>query len=201
MIYANPGAQGSVVSFKERYGNFISGEFVAPVKGQYFTNISPVTGGAVCEIPRSTVDDIEKALDAAHAAKAAWDKTSVQARGNILLQIADRIEQNLEKLAVTETWDNGKAVRETLNADIPLAADHFRYFAGCIRAQEGTLRVDMFGATVGHSSTPASAGPDGVLRRGSQGEFNRSITTRLASISALPRAANWLPTGLMVNSG
>lgn len=139
MIYANPGAQGSVVSFKERYGNFINGEFVAPVKGQYFTNLSPVTGGVICEIPRSTGEDIEKALDAAHAAKVAWGKTSVQARGNILLQIADRIEQNLEKLAVTETWDNGKAVRETLNADIPLAADHFRYFAGCIRAQEGTL--------------------------------------------------------------
>ncbi|WP_022962781.1 acetaldehyde dehydrogenase ExaC [Halopseudomonas pelagia] len=139
MIYSNPGAQGSVVSFKERYGNFINGEFVAPVKGQYFTNVSPVTGGPICEIPRSTSDDIEKALDAAHAAKAAWGKTSVQARGNILLQIADRIEQNLEKLAVSETWDNGKAVRETLNADIPLAADHFRYFAGCIRAQEGSL--------------------------------------------------------------
>ena len=139
MIYANPGAQGSVVSFKERYGNFINGEFVAPVKGQYFTNLSPVTGGAICEIPRSTAEDIDKALDAAHAAKAAWGKTSVQARGNILLQIADRIEKNLEKLAVTESWDNGKAVRETLNADIPLAADHFRYFAGCIRAQEGTL--------------------------------------------------------------
>ncbi|PCD01140.1 aldehyde dehydrogenase family protein [Halopseudomonas pelagia] len=145
MIYANPGAEGSVVSFKERYGNFINGEFVAPVKGQYFSNISPVTGDAVCEIPRSGAEDIEKALDAAHAARAAWGKTSVQERGNILLQIADRIEQNLEKLAVTETWDNGKAVRETLNADIPLAADHFRYFAGCIRAQEGTLaEIDEF---------------------------------------------------------
>jgi acyl-CoA reductase-like NAD-dependent aldehyde dehydrogenase len=139
MIYANPGAEGAVVSFKERYGNYINGEFVAPAKGQYFTNLSPVTGGPICEIPRSTAEDIERALDAAHAAKTAWGKTSVQARGNILLQIADRIEQNLEKLAVTETWDNGKAVRETLNADIPLAADHFRYFAGCIRAQEGTL--------------------------------------------------------------
>jgi len=138
MIYANPGAPGSVVSFKGRYGNYINGEFVAPVKGQYFTNTTPVTGEAVCEIPRSTVEDINLALDAAHAAKTAWGKTSVQARANVLLKIADRIEQNLELLAVTETWDNGKAVRETLNADIPLAADHFRYFAGCIRAQEGT---------------------------------------------------------------
>ena len=122
MIYAQPGAEGSVVSFKSRYGNYINGEFVAPVKGQYFTNLTPVTGNAVCEIPRSTAEDIDKALDAAHAAKDAWGKTSVQARSNILLKIADRIEQNLEMLAVTETWDNGKAVRETLNADIPLAA-------------------------------------------------------------------------------
>ena len=138
MIYAQPGAEGSVVSFKSRYGNHINGEFVAPVKGQYFTNLTPVTGNAVCEIPRSTAEDIDKALDAAHAAKDAWGKTSVQARSNILLKIADRIEQNLELLAVTETWDNGKAVRETLNADIPLAVDHFRYFAGSIRAQEGS---------------------------------------------------------------
>ncbi len=138
MIYAQPGSEGAVVAFKQRYGNFINGEFVAPAKGQYFTNLSPVTGGEICEIPRSTAEDIEMALDAAHGARAAWGKTSVQARAHILLQIADRIEQNLEMLAVAETWDNGKAVRETLNADIPLAADHFRYFAGCIRAQEGT---------------------------------------------------------------
>src|SRR5690554_780602 len=138
MIYANPGAAGSLITFKNRYGNFINGEFVAPVKGQYFTNTTPVTGEAICEIPRSTAEDIELALDAAHAAKAAWGKTAVQERAHILLKIADRIEQNLELLAVAETWDNGKAVRETLNADIPLAADHFRYFAGCIRAQEGS---------------------------------------------------------------
>src|SRR5690554_1490451 len=138
MIYANPGAAGSLVTFKNRYGNFINGEFVAPVKGQYFTNTTPVTGEAICEIPRSSAEDIDLALDAAHAAKDAWGKTSVQERSHILLKIADRIEQNLEMLAVAETWDNGKAVRETLNADIPLAADHFRYFAGCIRAQEGS---------------------------------------------------------------
>src|SRR5690554_6658404 len=137
MIYANPGAAGSLITFKNRYGNFINGEFVAPVKGQYFTNTTPVTGEAICEIPRSSTEDIDLALDAAHAAKDTWGKTSVQERSHILLKIADRIEQNLEMLAVAETWDNGKAVRETLNADIPLAADHFRYFAGCIRAQEG----------------------------------------------------------------
>jgi acyl-CoA reductase-like NAD-dependent aldehyde dehydrogenase len=138
MRYAHPGSEGAVVSFKSRYGNYINGEFVEPVNGQYFTNLSPVNGQPIAEFPRSDAADIEKALDAAHAAADAWGKTSVQARSLILLQIADRIEQNLEMLAITETWDNGKAVRETLNADIPLAADHFRYFAGCIRAQEGT---------------------------------------------------------------
>ena len=138
MRYAHPGSEGAVVSFKSRYGNFINGEFVEPVNGQYFTNLSPVNGQPIAEFPRSDAADIDKALDAAHAAADAWGKTSVQARSLVLLQIADRIEQNLEMLAITETWDNGKAVRETLNADIPLAADHFRYFAGCIRAQEGT---------------------------------------------------------------
>ncbi|WP_437270357.1 acetaldehyde dehydrogenase ExaC [Stutzerimonas balearica] len=138
MRYAHPGTEGAKVNFKSRYGNFINGQFVEPVGGQYFTNLSPVNGQPIAEFPRSDAADIEKALDAAHAAAEAWGKTSVQARSLILLQIADRIEQNLELLAITETWDNGKAVRETLNADIPLAADHFRYFAGCIRAQEGT---------------------------------------------------------------
>ena len=138
MIYAQPGTPGAIVSFKPRYGNYIGGEFVAPVNGQYFTNTSPVTGEVIAEFPRSDAADIERALDAAHAAADAWGRTSVQDRANLLLKIADRIEQNLELLAVTETWDNGKAVRETLNADVPLAADHFRYFAGCIRAQEGS---------------------------------------------------------------
>jgi aldehyde dehydrogenase len=139
MIYAKPGTEGSVVSFDARYENFIGGKWVAPVKGQYFDNITPVTGEVICEIPESTAEDIDLALDAAHAAKDAWGRASVAERSNILLKIADRIEQNLEMLAVAETWDNGKAVRETLNADVPLAADHFRYFAGCIRAQEGTM--------------------------------------------------------------
>ena len=139
MIYAQPGTEGSVVSFKPRYGNFIGGEWVAPVKGEYFQNVSPVTGQPFCEIPRSTAEDIELALDAAHKAKAAWGKTSVTERSNILLKIADRLEANLEALAVAETWDNGKAVRETLAADVPLCVDHFRYYAGCIRAQEGSI--------------------------------------------------------------
>ncbi|WP_404463843.1 aldehyde dehydrogenase [Vreelandella aquamarina] len=149
MIYANPGEAGSVVSFEKRYGNYIGGEFVPPVKGQYFDNISPVNGKVFCEIPRSSAEDIEKALDAAHKAAPAWGKTSVQERSNILLKIADRIEQNLEMLAVAETWDNGKAVRETINADIPLAVDHFRYFAGCLRSQEGTA-ADIDANTVSY---------------------------------------------------
>ena len=139
MIYAAPNQTDSKVDFKARYGNFIGGEWIAPVQGQYFDNLSPVNGQNFCEIPRSTAEDIELALDAAHQAKDAWGKKSVTERSNILLKIADRMEANLEKLAVAETWDNGKAVRETLTADVPLAIDHFRYFAGCIRAQEGSI--------------------------------------------------------------
>ncbi|KGJ99068.1 acetaldehyde dehydrogenase ExaC [Thalassotalea sp. ND16A] len=139
MIYATPGQDGSVITFKEQYQNFIGGQWLAPVNGQYFENISPVNGKPFCQIPRSDDQDIELALDAAHKAKAAWGTTSVTARSNLLLKIADKIEQHLEYLAVAETWDNGKAVRETLAADIPLAVDHFRYFAGCLRAQEGSV--------------------------------------------------------------
>lgn len=138
VVYTNPNQPGSKVSFKSRYGNYINGEFVEPVKGMYFENISPVNGKPFCEIPRSTAEDIEKALDAAHAAKAAWGATSPAQRANILNKIADRMEVNLEMLAVAETWENGKPVRETLAADLPLAIDHFRYFAGVIRAQEGS---------------------------------------------------------------
>jgi len=143
MIYANPNTTGAIVNFKEKYDNFIGGEWVAPVKGQYFENKTPVTGEVFTKAARSTVEDIELALDAAHAAKSSWGKTSTTERAIILNKIADRLEENLEYLAVAETWDNGKAVRETLNADIPLAIDHFRYFAGVIRAQEGhTTQLD-----------------------------------------------------------
>ncbi|MGG3448449.1 aldehyde dehydrogenase [Domibacillus aminovorans] len=139
MIYANPGQEGSKVTFKKKYGNYINGQWTEPVGGQYFENVTPVTGEVFCEVARSQAEDIELALDAAHAAKDAWGKTSPAHRANILNKIADRMEENLETLAVAETWDNGKAVRETLNADLPLAIDHFRYFAGAIRAQEGSL--------------------------------------------------------------
>lgn len=139
MVYAFPNTEGSLVTFKEKYDNYINGKWTAPVKGQYFDNVTPVTGKNFTQIARSTSEDIELALDAAHAAKDAWGKTSVAERAVILNKIADRMEENLEMLAVAETWDNGKAVRETLNADLPLAIDHFRYFAGAIRAQEGSL--------------------------------------------------------------
>ena len=139
MRYIDPNQPGSKVQFKSQYENFIGGQWVAPVKGEYFENISPVDGKVFTKIPRSSVEDIELALDAAHKAKAQWNKASPTTRSNLLLKIADRLETNLEMLAVAETWDNGKPVRETLAADIPLAIDHFRYFAGCIRAQEGGI--------------------------------------------------------------
>lgn len=139
MIYSKPGSSDSLMTFKSRYENFINGEWVKPVKGNYFVNTTPVTGEDICEVPRSSEEDLELALDAAHNAKASWAKTSTTERANILNKIADRIEQNLEMLAVAETWDNGKAVRETLAADLPLTVDHFRYFAGCIRSQEGGI--------------------------------------------------------------
>jgi aldehyde dehydrogenase len=139
MRYADPGTPGSKITFKKRYENFIGGKWVAPAKGQYFENISPVTGKPFCEVARSDAQDIDRALDAAHAAKDAWGKTSYATRAVILNKIADRMEANLAMLSVAETWDNGKPVRESVNVDIPLAIDHFRYFAGAIRAQEGSV--------------------------------------------------------------
>ncbi|WAC73686.1 aldehyde dehydrogenase [Roseateles sp. SL47] len=139
MIYAQPQQAGAPVQFKKRYDNFIGGRWVAPVEGQYFDVITPITGKVYTQAPRSGAADIELALDAAHAAAAKWGATPAAERANVLLRIADRIEQNLETLAYAETVDNGKPMRETLNADVPLAVDHFRYFAGCLRAQEGAL--------------------------------------------------------------
>jgi aldehyde dehydrogenase len=138
-VYAAPGTEGSIVTFRDRYDHYIGGDWVAPAEGQYLDNVTPVTGEVFCQVGRGTAADVEKALDAAHAAAPAWGKTSPAERALILHRIADRMEENLEKIAVADTWDNGKAVRETLAADIPLAIDHFRYFAGAIRAQEGRL--------------------------------------------------------------
>jgi aldehyde dehydrogenase len=130
---------GMPLKLKTRYGNFVAGEWMEPLSKAYFENTTPITGKVLCEIPRSNAADIDRALDAAHAARREWGKTSVATRANILNKIADRIEQNLEYLATVETWDNGKPIRETMAADMPLAIDHFRYFAGVIRAQEGGI--------------------------------------------------------------
>jgi aldehyde dehydrogenase len=139
MQYALPGQTGTPVDFKQRYDNFIGGKFVPPMRGQYFDNVTPITGKPFCQAARSTEEDISLALDAAHAAADKWGRTSANDRANVLLKIADRMEANLEKLAYAEAVDNGKPIRETLAADIPLAIDHFRYFAACVRAQEGSL--------------------------------------------------------------
>jgi aldehyde dehydrogenase len=137
-VYQAPGEAGSPVELKPRYQNFIGGHWVAPVQGQYMKDLSPANARQFTEVPRSTKEDVELALDAAHAAKDAWGETSLTERARILNRIADAIEEHTEMLAVAETWDNGKPVRETLAADIPLAADHFRYFAGETRALTGT---------------------------------------------------------------
>ena len=128
-----------VSPFAKSYDNFIGGKWVAPTAGRYFDNVSPITGKPVCQVARSDADDIELALDAAHAAKDAWGRMAPAERSLILYRVADVMEQNLNLLATAETWDNGKPIRETLAADIPLAIDHFRYFAGCVRAQEGSI--------------------------------------------------------------
>ena len=125
--------------FQSRYGNYIGGKFVDPVAGRYFENTSPITGQVVCEVARSDAQDVDHALDAAHAAKDSWGRTSPAERAGILNKMADRMEDNLDLIALAETWDNGKPIRETMAADIPLAIDHLRYFAGCIRAQEGGI--------------------------------------------------------------
>ena len=137
--YAAPGTEGAIMSYQSRYDHWIGGEFVAPALGRYFENPSPVDGRPFTEVARGTAEDVERALDAAHAAAPAWGRTSPTERSNVLLRIADRMESHLEELAVAESWENGKPVRETLAADIPLAVDHFRYFAGALRGQEGAL--------------------------------------------------------------
>ena len=139
MLYAAPGTAGAKINFKPHYDNFIGGKWVAPVKGEYFDVITPISGKSYTRAARSSAADIELALDAAHAAADKWGRTSPTDRSNLLLKIADRLEANLELLAYAETVDNGKPIRETLAADIPLTVDHFRYFAGCVRAQEGGL--------------------------------------------------------------
>jgi aldehyde dehydrogenase len=139
MLFPQPGGEDSPITIKNRYDNFIGGRWVPPVSGLYFENPSPVNGKAFCEVARGTAADIDLALDAAHAVKDAWGRTSAAERSGILMQIAQRIEDKLEEIAVVDAWENGKPVRETLAADIPLAVDHFRYFGGVIRAEEGSI--------------------------------------------------------------
>jgi aldehyde dehydrogenase len=127
------------IPIRERYDNWIGGEYVAPARGQYFTNVTPITGQPLCEIARSTHEDVDRALDAAHAAAKSWNHTTAAYRSNLLNKIADRLEQNLDAIALIETIDNGKPIRETTAADLPLAIDHFRYFAGVLRGQEGSI--------------------------------------------------------------
>ena len=155
-VYAQPGQEGAKVEFKARYENWIGGKWVPPTTGKYFENVTPITGKQFTEAAQGSAADIELALDAAHKAAPAWGKTSAAERALILHRIGDRMMENLEMLAVAETWDNGKAIRETLNADIPLSADHFRYFAGAIRAQEGGVsQIDD--DTTAYTSTSRSA--------------------------------------------
>jgi aldehyde dehydrogenase len=147
MRYVPPGQPHSIVSVETRYENFIGGKWLPPEHGRYRVDVSPATAKPICEVADSTPADIETALDAAHAAKDAWGETSGAGRAKVLNAVADAIEEHSEMLAVAESWENGKPVRETLNADIPLAADHFRYFASCIRAEEGTIsEVEPIGA-------------------------------------------------------
>ena len=148
-VYSQPGSADAVMSYESRYDHYIGGEWVAPVKGEYFENVTPITGQVFCEVGRGTAEDIEAALDAAWAAAPAWGASSATERSLVLLRIADRMEENLEKIALAESWDNGKAIRECLAADIPLAIDHFRYFAGAIRAQEGGIS-EINGDTVAY---------------------------------------------------
>ena len=143
MQYVAPGRPGSIVTVAPRYENFIGGKWVAPKEGKYRTNLTPATGQPITEVPDSTPADIELALDAAHAAKEAWGEASATDRAAVLNAVADAVEQNKEALAVAESWENGKPVRETLNADIPLVVDHFRYFAAAARSEEGrTTEID-----------------------------------------------------------
>ena len=161
-LYAAPGTEDSIVDYRERYDNYIGGQWVAPVDGEYMDNISPVNGEVFCQVARGKEADINLAIDAAEKAFETFGKTTPAERALLLHRIADRIEENLEKIAVAETWENGKAVRETLAADIPLAVDHFRYFAGAIRAQEGGAvgaAVDIALQSRGQGDEPAR-GPD-----------------------------------------
>lgn len=163
-VYARPGSPGALMSYESRYGNFIGGDWAPPVHGRYFDNPTPVTGQPFCEVPRSDEADVDKALDAAHAAAPAWGKTAPAERAVILGKIADRIDANREALALAEVWDNGKPIREALAADIPLAADHFRYFAG--RSAPRRARSPRSTRTPSPTTSTSRSASSGRLSRG-----------------------------------
>jgi aldehyde dehydrogenase len=154
MIFAAPGEPGSIVQVDDRYDNFIGGKWVPPHNGEYMTDLAPATAKPICEVARSSARDVDDALDAAHAAALTWGRASATERAGVLNKIADAIDANREMLAVAESWENGKPVRETLNADIPLAADHFRYFAAAARGVEGRLTVLDDNTTAYHYQEP-----------------------------------------------
>jgi len=181
------------VEIKPRYGNFIAGQFRPPVREQYFSNPSPVTGSQLCEIPRSTAEDVELALDAAHAAAPGWGKTSATERANLLNKVADRLEANLEKLATLETLDNGKPIRESTAADLPLAVDHFRYFAGAIRAQAALAAGDVASAVRWAEAQPAPVEQE-LLSGGWPGALVVAVAYDYEHVRIAP-AQVWLAAG------
>ena len=177
-----PEEYGFPLKLKKQYENFIGGEWVAPVKNEYYDNLTPVTGEVLCKVASSSTDDIELALDAAHKAKGEWGKMPVQQRANLLLKVADRMEQNIELLANAETWDNGKPIRETSGADVPLAIDHFRYFASCIRAQEGGISEIDSETVAYHFHEPL-----GVVA-----QIIPAIAADVAQLHVFQRSAHWV---------
>ena len=186
MTAPHPGKLSDTVSFRPRYGNYIGGKWVEPASGQYFENVTPITGKTFCEIPRSNAQDIDRALDAAHAARESWGHTSPTHRAIIMNQIAQRMEDNLDMLALAETWDNGKPIRETTAADLPLAIDHWRYFAGCIRAQEGTISEIDHDTVAYHFHEPL-----GVVGQIIPWNFPDPDGDVEAGAGALPQATAW----------
>jgi acyl-CoA reductase-like NAD-dependent aldehyde dehydrogenase len=189
-VYAQPGQEGAKVTIKSGYENWIGGQWVAPGKSPYFTNVTPTAGTTFTDTARGSAQDIEVALDAAHKAAPAWGKTPVADRALDLIGIADRIMDNLELLAVPQTWDDGKPIRKTLAGDIPLAADHFRYFAGAIGAQEGSLSQIEDDTTAYHYHEPLGA--PGQILAWSGWPASRTTTTR--SPSPTTPSTAWAPT-------
>ena len=188
MKYTPPGQPGSIVTVAPRYENFIGGKWLAPTQGKYRVDLTPTTAGPITEVAESTPEDVELALDAAHAAKDAWGEATATERAAVLNAIADAIEANKEMLAVAESWENGKPVRETLNADIPLVVDHFRYFAAAARSEEGSSTEIEKDLVAYHFREPL-----GVV--GQIVPFNFPLLMAAWKLAPAPRSARrWPPT-------